>query len=353
MQGIWEGFPGGRPLFIGSLPFRDHDQALNEVLQRTPETPHWVQLPSHAGENFLFQFCQGLPGLRLQPALVVDNRSPEFEEELLAFYEEFLAVSDGRTPVEGSRFSISMEAAPGIYLFRKRVGNRRPRVVKGQISGPLTVLTGIQDADARWAYYDERIRDAAVKLITLKARWQTRFLRECGGQPLVVVDEPAFGHLGSSAFIAVSPQTAVADLAEILGGIRQEGGWPGVHVCANADWGTLLLPDLRVLSFDAFSYFERLALFRSQVREFLRGGGILAWGIVPTSTEALLQADGPGLAKRWISQAAELAQEEFSVEEILEKSFITPSCGLGSLAPEMADRAMDLTAEVSRILRTG
>jgi hypothetical protein len=346
-----QSFPAGRPLFIGSLPFHDHDLALGEVLRRTPETPHWVQLPSHPREDFLVQFCEGLPGLRVEPAMRIDNRSADFEAELLAFYEDFLEVTEGGRPLEATRFEVSREAAPGIRLLREALEGRAPLVVKGQVSGPLTVLTGIQDADGRWAYYDERIRDATVKLLCLKARWQAEFLRQCGHPVMVFVDEPALGHLGSSAYIGISPLDAQSHLREVVQAIDAAGAWPGLHVCANADWGTLLVDGLRVLSFDAFSYFDRVVLFRQEILRFLDRGGMLAWGIVPTSPEALRDAQARAIVRVLMGQAQELAGAGRSADEILTRSFITPSCGLGSLPAELASRAMDLTAEVSTALR--
>jgi hypothetical protein len=348
-----DAFPGGRPLFIGSLPFGDHRRALEEVLARTPETPHWVQLPCRPEEGFLVQFCEGAPGLRVEPHPRFETLSAGFEAELLSFYEEFLAVSEERRPLAESRFAVSRRAAPGLFLLTESLGGRTPLVVKGQLSGPLTVLLGIKDASERCAYYDERLREAVVKLLSLKARFQTQLLGAGGSRAMVFVDEPALGSVGSSVFIGVSPGEALSDLSEILRGIASAGGWPGVHVCANADWGALLLEELRVLSFDAFSYFDRVALFRRGIEGFLQRGGMLAWGIVPTSAQILPSVDPPGLAALWWEQAEALGGGRPAAEKILERTFITPSCGLGTLSPDQALRAMDLTVAVSDLVRQG
>ncbi len=345
-------FPQARPLFIGSLPMADHIAALREVLQRTPETPHWVQLPLHPEEGFLVQFCRGLPGLRDGWVPLVHTGSAGFEADVLAFYEEFMEVTEGRAPLRGSRFSIGPEEAPGLHLLVEALKGRETFVVKGQISGPLSVLLGIRDEDGRSAYYDERIRDVTVKLLSLKAKWQALYLGEEGRRrALVFVDEPAMGALGSSVYIGVDPGEALAGLDEVLRSIREAGACSGVHVCSNADWGAILRQSLDVVSFDAFSYFERLALFSREVSTFLEGGGVIAWGIVPTATEALEKWDAPKLASLWMDQAGTLSKGGIEVERIFRQAFITPSCGLGGLEPQWATKAMDLTVEVSRLLR--
>ncbi|MGQ9857606.1 MAG: hypothetical protein ACUVS3_02835 [Thermodesulfobacteriota bacterium] len=345
--------PRGLPMFIGSLPFEDHHESLEYVLERTPQSPHWVQLPFHPAEGFLVQFSEGLPGLRTEPALRVYNQGDEFQRELLQFYEDYLAATEGTLDLDGSRFSVSVRAAPGLPLFLERVrGIQGVEFVKGQLSGPLSVLVGIQDSRGRLAYYDERVREAMVKLLSLKGKWQTRRLNDLGAKPMVFVDEPALGNLGSSAFISISPLGALEDLGEILGAIQEEGGWPGVHVCANADWGSLLaLGRIKVLSFDAFSYFQRLSLFREQVIEFLLRGGVLAWGVVPTRPEELEGVSAEHLVRGFLDGAERLAQGELSPVEVLERTFITPACGLGSLDRRHAILAMDLTVEVSARLR--
>lgn len=345
--------PQGLPLFIGSLPFRDHEEALAQVLQRAPDSPHWVQLPLHPQEGFLVQFSEGLPGLRTWPRLRVENQGEDFERELLLFYEDYVAATEGQLDLDGTRFAVSPEAAPGLHLLLRSLEGRFPvEFIKGQLSGPLSVLIGIQDAEGRCAYYDERVRDAMVRLLCLKARWQTRKLACAGANVVVFVDEPALGHLGSSAFISISPQGALGDLKEILGAVEAEGGWPGIHVCANADWGSLLrMGEIRVLSFDAFSHFDRVALFREEILDFLGRGGILAWGIVPTQPEDLDGVTSRKLVDEWMDRACRLAGSKLTPAEVLENSFITPACGLGSVDVAHAILAMDLTVDVSARLR--
>jgi hypothetical protein len=224
-------------------------------------------------------------------------------------------------------------------------------VVKGQISGPLTVLLGIHDDAGRLAYYDERIRDVTVKLLSLKAMWQVEFLKAENRRVMVFVDEPAMGGLGSSSYISVSIETVLSDLNDVLRAIKTAGGWAGVHVCANTDWGALLTNELDVLSFDAFSYFDRLCLYRREVLEFISRGGMIAWGIVPTDPTVLQEIDAERLAATWRRQAEELAGGELSTDRLLSRTFITPSCGMGTLESRLALRAMDLTVDVSCRLR--
>ena len=284
---------------------------------------------------------------------MVLNKGEEFQEELLRFYEAYLEVAEARKPLEESLFQSTQEAVPGLYKLLELLKSMGPvKFVKGQISGPLTILLALQDSVGRLAYYDERVRDAAVRLLCMRARWQTRMLVSAGGKAIVFVDEPALGHVGSSVFIGVELERALKDLEEILLGIENEGGWPGIHVCANADWGSILgMRGLKVLSFDAFSYFDRFSLFKKEILGFLERGGIIAWGMVPTDSHKLDTSTVEDLAELWIHQAETFFSEGLQARDLLARSFITPSCGLGSLDKERALRAMDLTASLSQLLR--
>ena len=54
------------PLLIGSLPINDHKEAIELVMNHTPEIPLWVQLPAYREEGMIEQFAPGLPGLKTE-----------------------------------------------------------------------------------------------------------------------------------------------------------------------------------------------------------------------------------------------------------------------------------------------
>jgi hypothetical protein len=81
----------------------------------------------------------------------------------------------------------------------------------------------------------------------------------------------------------------------------------------------------------------------------LQRGGILAWGIVPTS-EAIQKEDAESLVKRF-SGAIETLSRKGIDPVLLQRAIITPSCGTASLPIPLAERVCGLTAEVSKRLR--
>jgi len=54
--------PNGLPALIGSFPAENHQQALDWIVDSTPDIPVWPQLPAIPQERMLNQFNEGIPG---------------------------------------------------------------------------------------------------------------------------------------------------------------------------------------------------------------------------------------------------------------------------------------------------
>lgn len=340
------------PLLIGSLPMADHTIATRLMLKYTPEIPLWIQLPCYAEERLLAQFSACLPGIRGEgDNLHLNTGTEAFSQELLAFFEEYMAVSEGNSPVFESRFALRGRAARGFEAFFQvlsRAGHR-PLAVKGQITGPFTLLTGLKDQNGRIVYYNQELREAIVKALALQARYQVQRLKGLCDNVILFLDEPALAGFGSSALVSIQKAEVIEQLNEVMDEAHRLSALVGIHVCANTDWSMVLSSSVDILSFDAFGFFDRMLLFKDSVAEFMKRGGIIAWGLVPTlNQEDLIQADVDSLFARWRTCVQELGLD---MNMARRQSLVTPSCGTGCLSLELAIKAMDLTRELSSVIR--
>ena len=347
--------PSGRTTLIGSLPVSDCGQALDLINKYTPEIPLWPQLPSNPLEGMMNQFIEGLPGTTENGSTVTFNLEyDEFEVDQLEFYEEYLAFCEAPESVLTSRFAVSQQRAIGIYEMKKAYqNNSNLAAIKGQVTGPFTLLAGITDPNKRLGYYEPTFREMAVKTLAMKASWQAEFLKDLQLQVIIFIDEPALAGLGSSAFISISKDDIAQDLNEVIAAIQQSNGLAGIHVCANTDWNFMFSLDLDILSFDAYGYFDRLITCKEQVHNFMDRGGIMAWGIIPTVDPDIIQAEtAESLSTKWEEQAQMLVNPQWDIKSILSQTLITPSCGTGALEYDLAIKVLELTRDVSAILRT-
>jgi methionine synthase II (cobalamin-independent) len=337
------------------MPHKDRERVIAFIVEQMGEIPVWPQLSAYHGEQMMVQFTEGLPGLVTRNGRSAFlTRSPRFEGELLAFYEEYLSVAAGDLAPGQSRFRLGDENGRTLFAFLEYLAKRRTSVkgVKGQIVGPFTLLSGLKDEDDRLALYDPRLRDVVVKTLALKAQWQTELLGRFGAPPIIFIDEPVMTGFGSTAFISVSAADVRAMLDEVVSHIQQAGGLAGVHVCGNTDWSILLGSSVDVINFDSYTYFERFALYRKELASFIKRGGIVAWGLIPTADEDLVSREtSASLVQRWMEQARELTGPEIALRSLLHHSLVTPSCGCGSLGEQVADRIVRLTRQVSEALR--
>jgi hypothetical protein len=340
------------PALIGSLPMDDHRKAIDLVMEYSPEIPLWVQLPCFPEEGMMAQFLPGMPGLKtVGDKTFIHTADPDFDMDLLAFYEEYLAVTGGEADLSISRFRLTTETAAGFFEFMRKLDElkTRPKALKAQITGPITFGIGMTDQDGRAIFYDDRLRDVMVKLLAMKARWQVRQLKKYGLPVILFFDEPGLTGVGSSAFISITREDIATCFAEVFDAVHAEGGLAGVHVCANAEWSLILDSPADIVSFDAYAYFDKFVLYADDIRKFMARGKILAWGIVPTlNAEDLEKETTESLTRLWKERAAQIERLGIDKAVIKAQSLITPSCGTGSLSLAQATKVLRINQEVSR-----
>lgn len=343
----------GATTLIGSMPHRDRDKAIALILRCSPRIPVWPQLPAHAAEQMMTQYIEGLPGLREEKGRTfVRADGAEADREIYAFYEEYLEVEAGSAAIEASRFAMGPETGATFRYFLEilSVVDVPFRALKGQVTGPFTLLAGLKDQDGRALLFDERFQDILPKLIAFKAKWQIGFLKEFGVPVIVFLDEPGLAGFGSSAFITVSAELVTRIFTEVTAAIHSAGALAGIHVCANTDWLLAFGSGFDIINFDSYGYFDKFALYEKELAEFIGRGGNIAWGVVPTLDSDSIASETPeSLFARWNAQARRLVSEKIPAGRIRSQSLFTPSCGCGSLPEPAAEKVLDLLKEFEAI----
>jgi len=345
----------GLATLIGSLPLSNHEEAMDLILKYMPEIPMWAQLPANRQEGMMVQFTPGLPGLcQENDKLFVNTDGQSFDSELLRFYEDYMGVSEGNVESDDSRFALKADSARGFYtLLRRLEANAVAAVaIKGQITGPFTFCTGIVDQNHRPIFYEPQIRDAAVKLLALKARWQAQRLSQFQRPVIIFLDEPGLAGFGSSQFTSISREDVGQCFEEVFEPVHQVGGLIGVHVCANTDWSLVLDSSADIASFDAYAYFDRFILYSDQIKAFLESGRFLAWGMVPTlNAEDLEKETTASLMRRFEDNVKHIEALGIDRHQMIKQSLITPTCGAGTLSIDLAKKVLRITRAVSWEIR--
>jgi len=331
---------GCLPTAIGSMPHTNSGEACSIVMKCLPDIPVWPQLPMRSPkENMIIQFSEGFPGVVIDGDKIHIEPSANFESELEQIHID--CEQDN-----AREYGISTECAAGLHAFlSKATGNK---IVKGQVTGPITWGLRVTSQDGLGILYDETLAETAAKFLRLKASWQENTLREISPNTIIFVDEPYLVSLGS-VFTPIPEEKVPALLEEVLRGIK---GTKGLHCCGNTNWSVLLDTPIDILSFDAYNYASSLSTHSDKVKSFLESGGNIAWGIVPNEEEALAKESLSGLRDRLEEAMAPFTRDGVKFRQLIAQGLITPSCGLESLSPEAASQALELTAKLSHDLRS-
>ena len=329
---------------IGSYPHNNVDDACDLILKTLPEIPCWPQLPERdMNEEMLVQYTEGLPFLKIDPVKksVYVDMPEDNTDKLEEFYNNYMSEDPGL-------FALSDSHALGFSNMTRLLKEKKPeglRAIKGQIVGPITLAGSLKDPEQIAMLHNPVLFDVIVKLLAMKACWQLDQYAAFGLPRIIFLDEPYLSSYGS-AFASLKKEQIVESLNEIFLAIHNRESLSGIHCCGNTDWTMLMETQVDIINFDAFGYMDTMLIYKKEVRTFLERGGIMAWGIVPT-TDSIKDVTIGDLMDKMISAVDRLVESGIDQKLIIENSLITPSCGTGTMPLDEAEKAMTLTHELT------
>jgi hypothetical protein len=337
---------------IGSMPFENPDYAVEVSLNKLENAPIWPQLPRLGlREQMEIQYGEGIPSgvIDYEKGRMYFDTSVDYSELFAEFYENYMAAMD---PDEGtgdcSSMAISEDFSKGIYALERALQKRSGKLpfVKVQTTGPCSFALTLVDENKRAIYYNDEFRDVIVKSLAMKCRWQIQKFQPFAEKVICFIDEPILSAFGSSTYVSVTREDVVSMIAEVIDAVHADNALAGIHCCGNTEWSILIDAGVDIVNFDAFSYGETVAMYASHMKKHLDGGGMLAWGVVPTS-KAIREQTVESLEARLEMVMDGLAAKGISKDLIVEQAIITPSCGTGSLDPEDAEKVFDMVHRLS------
>jgi len=341
---------------IGSMPFTDVEHAIDVSLTKLSEAPFWPQLPKvDLHEQMEIQYSEGMPCIVIdrEKGRMYFDTSGDYSEVFAQFYEAYMMAMDpeGGTG-DCSAAAVSPDFSRGLYAMEKRLQSLRSQLpfVKVQTTGPCSFALTIVDENKRAIYYNEEFRDLVIKALAMKCRWQIQKFQSFAGKVICFVDEPILSGFGSSTYISVKREDVVAHLAEMIAAIHMDNGIAGIHCCGNTEWSILIDAGVDIVNFDAFGYGDTIAMYPEAVKTHLERGGMLAWGVVPTS-KAIQEQTVESMVAHFEKIMDNLASKGVGKQLIVEQAIITPSCGTGSMAPADAEKVFEMTALLSKTMR--
>ncbi len=312
---------------MGIMPHKDVDQALKLALGL--DIPFWPQLP-HVSlyEDMYIQTSENFPGITI-----------DFEKGRLTFntvrFEEELNDYFTKTEIPET-YALTEEYSKVFNRFLSK-NLQEYRAIRGQITGPVSFGFKVLDETLKPIIYNEEVKTILFDFIQKKVNLQYQELKKKNATAFVWVDEPGLGYV-FSGLSGYNDQQAKEDYANFVQGLE---GPKGLHLCAEVNLPYLLELGVEILSFDAFQIGFMPKEYTQNVADFIKKGGIISWGIVPTEFKAL-EIQTPEKLESILSGYWEVITKNtgLSLEQIAEQALIAPArCCLVDISIDSSERS--------------
>lgn len=346
---------------MGIMPHTDIQRALELVFEM--DIPYWPQLPKVTYyEDMYAQVSEGFPGISID----VENERVNFDTS--RFIEDLSEYSEKMDNLEN--FALSPEYSVVFHKFLDRELAGYPSV-RGQSTGPVSFGFKIVDENLKPVIYNEDVKSLLYDFIQKKVNSQLEQMLPKNKNAFVWVDEPGLGWVFNS-LSGYNDVQARYDYRNFMAGIE---GIKAIHLCANVNLPYLLDLGLEMVSFDAYQIELMPKGYAEAVADFIKSGGVISWGIVPTNFGTLDEETPESLAQRTMDYwqvvcdntsitAKQIAHQSLvaparcclkniEVEETLEKGCDDKSgkCGISSIEERTVEKAFECLKQVSFILK--
>jgi hypothetical protein len=299
------------------------------------------------------QTSQNFPGIEI-----------DFEKGRLSFETERFAevLPDYFTKMElPETYTLTPEYSAVFQRFLSR-DLQGYRAIRGQITGPVSFGFKVMDESFKPIIYNDEVKTILFDFIQKKVNLQYQELRKKNPNAFVWVDEPGLGYV-FSGLSGYNDQQAKKDYSDFIQGLE---GPKGLHLCADVNLPYLLELGIEILSFDAFQIGFMPKEYAQSAAEFLKKGGIISWGIVPTES-SVLSIQTPEKLASVLSDYWNIISETtgLSLEQIAAQALIAPArcclkdiaiemsgqCGIPNIEEQIVEKAFTFLSEISQILK--
>ncbi len=293
------------------MPHTDIDEALKLALSL--DIPFWPQLPLYNYyEDMYVQAAEHFPGIILD----LENKTLRFStDKFMVELEETLNHFE-----EPEYFDVSPQYSAVYHKFLELDLKDRP-AIRGQLEGPISFGFFIKNENDRPILFDDMVRPFLFEFMSKRVNIQLTRLKEKNPNAFMFIDEPGLQFL-FSAMSGYSDVFARKDIDNLFSMINRPRG---IHLCGNPDWDFLLGFDMDIVSIDLYTNAKVLPLYKKAIINFIKRGGTIVWGIVPTNIEPFKNEDHASLIKLLESTWQGLYDEGLDRDLLLSHSLLSPA----------------------------
>lgn len=333
------------PLFFGSLPHTNMDDAWQFLRECPAPWVSWPQLPQRSfWERSVVQSSYGFPGVVVdekQRVVVIHRR--ESDAQLTRLGLDFLERRPHQTPLR-------TREAEGLLTFGQFSQSLPPeRGVKGQILGPISLAAQLTDETQTPIINDATLFEGLVIHLCQRVRWQVAQLQALQRPVLMCIEEP-FLDVMNSPFMEIDRDDMVWGLSRILSVIPAPQVQRGLIVGNTREISDLLqLPvDVFVINIRESMGADALLKAVPQLTQFFARGGVLGLGCVAVNENV---DDMMAVMHLLTTIVTQLVQAGIDMQVLARRLMVMPVTSFGQTNVSNATHAMSVTCHVAEQLR--
>ena len=325
---------------MGVMPHTDVDRALE--LAMSLDVPYWPQLPKYSYfEDMYVQVSEHFPGIVL-----------DLEKELLKFsYEKFAnEIEETLSNFENPEYFDVSEKYSVVYRKFLNMDLSKYPAIRGQLEGPVSFGFYVKDIDSdRPIIFDDEIRPFMLEFMAKRINIQLQRLKEKNSNAFMFIDEPGLQFV-FSAMSGYNDIVAKEDIENFLSMVNTPRG---IHLCGNPDWDFLLGFNMEIVSIDLYTNRAIIPMHGESIKKFIRRGGKIVWGIIPTNFEPFMNENMGSLTKIITDTWKHVTKTGLEMEELLANSLLSPAtcCLVNKDKEKTVEKAFDLLKTMSTELR--
>ncbi len=328
--------PNCRPTALGPFPYVTGREAWDACLQYVPAL---LPLPllAHAGEDPLTLAADGFAGVLIGP----EHLAFDAEEAFAGLDALYLAYLQDRSATR------ALDLAAMDEWTQREAQIKRAELVSTVIMGPISTALRLVDEDGRTALSSTTLVDALAKHLYLRLQWQQSVVARTAKVVLHWLYEP-YVSVVDSPFSPINGERAQLLWEETFGPIR---GVRGIWAGEGADIPALLQNEMVEVLGMPMPEPSAAAEWAPLIEQFLRRRGVIGWGLIPSTVEGLNHSRIGRLAGRYNDVLHALEAAGVATTEVVAASMLMPEDTLGMLEPDEAEIALQLTNQLSGMLR--
>lgn len=297
---------------MGIMPHIDIEKAL--VLSLSLDIPFWPQLP-HVSyyDDMYVQASENFPGI------IVDVEKQRLSLNTARFNQELPEYA--RKMANLSTFTFTKEYSAVYRRFLAENLSKYP-AIRGQMIGPVSFGFKVFDENNIPIIYNDSIRTVLFDFLSRKINAQYAEMKEHNKNAFVWLDEPGLGWI-FSGLSGYDDTITKREYQEFLGTLSSPGA---LHLCASVNLPYLLSMPISLLSFDAYQIEILPRGYTESIAKFIKNGGVIAWGIVPTDSTSLGMETPESLFRRLNDYWGIIAANtDITINQVARQALIAPA----------------------------